>query len=157
MIWIIISAVIALLDQLVKYKVVNGIQPSDTVQVVNNFFYLTHVKNRGAAWSILQNGRIFFIILAIAGCVGITYYLFKKIDVMAKLALSFIMGGAIGNLVDRVITGEVTDFLEFHFGTYIFPIFNVADIFIVVGTIILVIYMLFFSSNESKKSSTENS
>jgi signal peptidase II len=115
------------------------------------------VKNRGAAWSILQNGRIFFIILAIAGCVGITYYLFKKIDVMAKLALSFIMGGAIGNLVDRVITGEVTDFLEFHFGTYIFPIFNVADIFIVVGTIILVIYMLFFSSNESKKSSTENS
>jgi signal peptidase II len=157
MIWIIISAVIALLDQLVKYKVVNGIQPSDTVQVVNNFFYLTHVKNRGAAWSILQNGRIFFIILAIAGCIGITYYLFKKVDNMAKLALSFIMGGALGNLVDRVITGEVTDFLEFHFGTYIFPIFNVADIFIVVGTVILVIYMLFFSSNESKKSSTENS
>lgn len=150
MIWIIISSVIALVDQIVKYKIVSNILPSDSVKVIDGFFYLTHIKNRGAAWSMMQNGRIFFIILAIVGCIGIIYYLFKPIDKTLKLALSFIMGGTLGNLVDRIVSGEVTDFFEFHFGEYVFPIFNIADIFIVIGTFIFAVFIIYSGKFEKK-------
>ncbi|KPU45122.1 lipoprotein signal peptidase [Oxobacter pfennigii] len=147
MLWTAIIILIIVLDQATKYIISGAIPLNDSVTVIDGFFYISHVLNKGAAWSILQNKRYFFIVTTVLVCIFIAYYLFRLRNKIVRTALSFIMGGAIGNLTDRIMTGSVVDFLEFHFGTYIFPVFNVADIFIVTGTILLA-YCILTSKEE---------
>jgi signal peptidase II len=143
MLWILISAVIAALDQVTKYMVFLNIGYGEKIPVINGLFYLTYHVNKGAAWGILQNGRIYLIILTFIASAIMIYLIFSKSDRMFRLSLSFILGGAVGNLIDRILKGSVTDFLDFYIGSYNFPTFNVADSFITIGGILLAYYLLF--------------
>ncbi len=143
MLWIILIGIIVIIDQVVKYIIIQNVEIGSLVTVIDKFFYITHIKNTGAAWSILQGKRIFFVVVTFLACLLIGYYLYKAEHKLLKLALSLIFAGAMGNLIDRVVKGSVTDFLEFHFGSYIFPVFNIADMSVVIGTCLLAFYMFF--------------
>ncbi len=140
---------ILLLDQLSKYLVIKNIPIHDSLEVIPNFFYLTHIKNSGAAFGIFQGMINIFIIVSIVAVVLIIILrsLLEINSYLYNASLGFILGGAIGNLIDRVIMGEVTDFLHIFF----WPVFNIADSFIVIGFIILIIILLKnFSAKEKE-------
>ncbi len=115
---------------------------TEQIPVIGNFFLITSHRNRGAAFGILEDQRWFFIIVTTIVVIGIIWYLQKVMKTNNKLlplALSLVLGGAIGNFIDRVLTGEVVDFLLFNFGSYQFPIFNVADSCIVIGVGLIIL------------------
>jgi len=141
--WILIIAIIVSLDQFVKFLVVKNVPLEGSITVINKFFYIYHIGNTGAAWSILSGQRVLFIIITCISCVVIGYILVKSKTKVLKLSLSFIFAGAVGNLIDRILKGSVTDYLRFDFGSYTFPIFNVADMSVVIGSAILMYYMFF--------------
>lgn len=149
--WVIIIVLIVVLDQATKFLVIKNIEFGSLIPVIDRFFYLTYYENKGAAWGVLQNGRYFFIVLTIIVSVFIAYFLYRSDSRLLSLSLSFILGGAIGNFIDRVVKGSVADFLDFHFGSYNFPTFNVADSFVVVGTIFLACYLLFVYTDSAPK------
>ena len=151
LIWIAITLFIIFTDQLSKYLIVKNVNHGNHIPVIDEFFYITHHENTGAAWGILQNRLYILIPLTVVFTIIIGYILFKTKNKILKLSLSFVLGGAIGNFIDRVSKGKVVDFLDFYFGNYNFPTFNIADTFIVLGTIILAVYILFFNEKESTK------
>jgi signal peptidase II len=141
-IYYIIALVAFLLDQGTKYLIASRMELSEQIPVIGNFFLITSHRNSGAAFGILQNQRWFFIVITIIVVVAIIWYLQKVIKTNNKLlplALSFVLGGAIGNFIDRLVNGEVVDFLQFNFGSYTFPIFNVADSCIVIGVGLIIL------------------
>jgi signal peptidase II len=143
MFWIVISLMVAAVDQITKYIIKSSIEYGQRIPVIDKFFYITYHENSGAAWGMMQGGRIVFIPITIVLVVIMLYYLRQSKNLIFKTALSIIIGGATGNLIDRIYPGKVPDFLDFHFGSYNFPTFNAADTFIVVGTILLSYYLLF--------------
>lgn len=116
---------------------------SQTIEVIPNFFKLELTFNTGAAWSILENQLLFLILLGILSLFFLTYYK-KSIrkSWVRDVAISLLYAGILGNLVDRILFHHVRDFLSFHLFSYAFPIFNLADVFIVVGTIMISIEIL---------------
>ena len=137
MIIIIISIILLCIDQISKLLVVNLLTKTDSITIIKNFFYLTYINNDGAAFSILVGKRIFLILIAVLVIVMLIRYI-KKNNIQNKLELvsiSLIIGGSLGNLMDRVVRGYVIDFLDFKIFNYNFPIFNIADTFIVIGVI----------------------
>ena len=144
MIWILIIIFAVLLDQFTKYLVIMNIELGKSIKVIEEFFYLVHWRNKGAAWGIMQNGTLFFIIMTVIVSIILAVYMYKNDNKVLRLAISMILGGAIGNLIDRVLRPEgVVDFLNFYIFSYNFPAFNIADSFITVGTAILAIYIFF--------------
>lgn len=141
--WIPISILIVAIDRFTKYIASVNIPEGTKQKIITGFFYLTYHENRGAAFGILQNARYFFIALTIITCLAMIIYILKSRIIFLKLSLAVILGGAVGNLIDRISTGGVPDFLDFYFWGWNFPTFNAADIFIVIGTILLSIYLLF--------------
>lgn len=148
---IIMIVALMALDQVSKLLIINNVEIGEKISVINDFFYITHYKNEGIAWSMLENKGYIFIPITIIVAVVLSYMIFKNKEKLFRFSLAVILSGAIGNLIDRVLLGSVTDFLEFHFGSYVFPIFNVADICVVLGAIALVIYVLFFYDEETDK------
>ena len=144
----IIVAILIGLDQIIKYWALNYLQGVGSIPVINNVFNLTYVENRGAAFGMLQNNQIIFIIVAaIASCYGLYYLHTKKMNNIGRVGILLIISGAIGNLIDRVRLGFVVDYLDFHIiWSYVF---NLADCFVVVGTIFLCIYII--TSEEDEK------
>lgn len=144
----IIVAILIALDQIIKYWALNYLQGVESIPIINNVFNLTYVENRGAAFGMLQNNQIIFIIVAaIASCYGLYYLHTKKVNNIGKVGIILIISGAIGNLIDRIRLGFVVDYLDFHIiWSYVF---NLADCFVVVGTILLCIYII--TSEEDKK------
>ncbi|THT99891.1 lipoprotein signal peptidase [Lampropedia puyangensis] len=137
--WLAIGAVVALLDQLIKYWIVNQYQWGDFTPVTS-FFNLVRAHNTGAAFSFLANHdgwqRWFFIGIATLATVFIVWQLrLHGAQKLASLSLSLILGGAIGNVVDRVSRGYVVDYLDFHWAQVHFPAFNLADVAISCGVI----------------------
>lgn len=130
----------------------------ESVPVIDHFFYITSHRNRGAAFGILQNQRGFFLIITTSIVIFIAYYLWKSRDkhVLLLVSLSLILGGALGNLMDRIYCGQVTDFLDFRFGGYSFPIFNVADSLIVIGVSLLLLLLLLYPQFLEDKESIYN-
>ncbi|MCC3864554.1 signal peptidase II [Terrisporobacter petrolearius] len=143
-----IVAILIGLDQIIKYWVLNYLKGVESIPVINNIFNLTYVENRGAAFGMLQNNQtIFVVVAAIASCYGLYYLHTKKVNDLGKIGILLVISGAIGNLIDRVILGYVIDYLDFHIiWNYVF---NLADCFVVVGTILLCIYII--TSEEDKK------
>lgn len=138
---IIISIILLCIDQIAKLLVVNLLTKTDSIAIIKNFFYLTYINNDGAAFSILVGKRIFLILVAIIVIIMLIHYI-KKNNIQNKLELvsiSLIIGGSLGNLMDRVVRGYVIDFLDFKIFNYNFPIFNLADTFIVIGVILLLL------------------
>lgn len=140
--YILIAISIIILDQITKWLVVTNLGYGYEVQIVKNFFYVTYVRNKGAAWGIFQNGRIFFVLMTILVVIGILYLMSREKSSYKKVVFSFILGGALGNFIDRLFRGYVIDFLDFYIFSYNFPTFNVADIFITVGTILIIYEIL---------------
>ncbi len=144
-----LAASIVVLDQVTKHLIDSGMRLYDSLPVIDGFFNITYVRNPGAAFSLLANANptfraIFFICVTVAAVVLILYYLrLSKMKSMWLIAaLSLILGGAVGNLIDRVRFGEVIDFLDVYVGTFHWPAFNVADSAICVGAALLLIGMI---------------
>lgn len=137
---VIILAVI-ILDQITKHLAI-GLKKG-SIKLIDNFLSLIYVENRGAAFGILQGKKIILVFFTFLIIMAMFYYLYKGQNSMAtisKLSISLIIGGAIGNLIDRVFRHYVIDFISVTFPNgYEFPVFNVADIAVVCGTILLII------------------
>ena len=123
------------------------------IVVIPDFFYFTYTENTGAAFSFLADaawGQTFFKVLtcvALVAFVCFLVYAVKKGYAWLTVKLAFIIGGTVGNFADRIVLGKVRDFIGFIFGSYYFPIFNLADTFLTVGTIMFIVYFLFISKN----------
>ena len=144
--WILIVAMIVL-DQLIKYWAVESLKPIGSIPLIQDVFHLTFAKNTGAAFSILRGKQVFLIILTSLVILGLVFLMAKNIkeggNKFMTLSLAMIVGGAIGNFIDRVRLDYVIDYLDF---TLInFPIFNAADVFIVVGTGLLALLVIVFN------------
>lgn len=143
----ILSVIIIILDQLSKFAAIKFLKTSAPYTIIPNFFQFNYVENYGAAFGILQNKKVFFIIITLAVIVGISFFLVKNyynINIFMRIGLAMLLGGAIGNFIDRVRWSYVVDFISFRLiNRYEFPVFNVADISVVIGTIIIVILILF--------------
>lgn len=147
---IILSTILVIIDQVSKIIVTNNLTNNKSVEVIKSFFYLTYTNNTGAAFSILTGKRILLILVSLI-VIGILIYYIKKTKIekkINKIALSLVIGGSIGNLIDRIIKGAVIDFLDFKIFGYNYPIFNLADTFIVLGVFLLLIGM--FRKEEKK-------
>ena len=132
---------IFIIDQIVKLIIGFNIDLNTSITVVNNFFYISNVHNYGAAFSILYGNRLFLIVVSIFALVFVYYFMLKNKD-LTKLDIaiySFLIGGILGNLFDRIIYGYVVDFLDFHFFEYDFPIFNIADVCIVFSIFLIIV------------------
>lgn len=141
---IFIPLMVIFLDIISKIIISNISILNKSITIIPNFFYLTYTHNYGGAWSIFDNSTLFITIVSFLIIIGIIYYLFKN-KVTKKIEIvgySLLLGGAIGNLIDRIVYGYVIDFLDFYIFKYDFPIFNVADIGIVVGIILLLVSMI---------------
>jgi signal peptidase II len=142
--WIIVIAASILLDQLTKLIVVNSMELYDSIVLIPKLFSFTYIPNYGAAWGMFSEHRwVFMVVTSVALIImPIILYKYRKVHVLFNLSLSLFIGGAIGNMIDRVFVGYVVDFLEFTFID--FPVFNVADICVVFGAGIMIVYALFF-------------
>lgn len=130
-IYFFISGIIVILDQSAKILITKKIAPYEAVDILP-FFRIVHVYNKGAAFGSFQwLGNPFFIIVSLIAVAVIAFLILKGKE--NPLGLSFILGGAVGNLIDRLRLGYVVDFLDFYIGTYHWPAFNVADSFLSVG------------------------
>ena len=137
---IIISSIVVILDQLLKLLVRNSLMGIEK-DIIPGFFYLTGVKNTGGAFSILSNNTVLLAIIGIIVLIGIIYYLNKKEinNNFEMIAYSILIGGIIGNFIDRIVFSGVYDYIGLIFGSYYYPVFNLADIGIVIGIIMLII------------------
>ena len=136
----ILACFLILLDQLSKNFIVNHFSLGESKEVIANFFSISSHRNRGAAWGILQDSRLFFLVATIIFVAILSYYLLKhknSLSAFDKGTFALIYGGAIGNFIDRLTRHEVVDFLDFRIFGYDFPIFNLADCFICVGVFFL--------------------
>lgn len=154
--FLVVSLLVAL-DQLTKYVAFNYLQSINSIPIIKDVFHLTFVKNRGAAFGILQNQRWFFIIMTVSVLIGIIYY-YKHLPKykpygFIRFALILISAGAIGNLIDRIRLGFVIDFFDFCLIN--FPVFNIADICVVIGTILLTWFILFTPEDDFEKKEVE--
>jgi signal peptidase II (EC:3.4.23.36). Aspartic peptidase. MEROPS family A08 len=140
--YFLISALLVGLDQWSKYLTVQNISLGETKEFIPGFLSLTHLRNTGAAWSLLEGKMIFFYVITVIVSVVIIYLLIKnyKKSIWYSVGLSFVLAGAIGNFIDRVRLGYVVDMLQTDFMN--FPIFNVADSTLVVGVICIFIYLI---------------
>ena len=143
------------IDQILKRVITITVGLGKSLTVIPSFFSITYVRNTGAAWSILEGNRLFLILVSIIAVVLVYYFMIKdkKIEKIEQVGYGVLLGGIFGNLLDRIIFGYVVDFLHFTFGSYNFPIFNIADIGIVLGTFIIIGIMLKedFCENRSRK------
>lgn len=146
----IISAVVCIIliiaDQWSKHVALTYLKPVETIPVIQNIFALTYVENRGAAFGMFQGARIGFLIVTPLILAAVVYYFVKlpygRVYTFVRAALVLVTAGAIGNFIDRLHRGYVIDFLH---ATFInFPVFNLADIFVVAGTGLLIVLIVFY-------------
>lgn len=134
---------IFIIDLVSKLIISNSIKLYKSVPVIKNFFYLTYTKNRGAAFGILEGKTLFILVISLMLLIYLLYELFKKKNSsLMDVSLSFIIGGLLSNLSDRLFLGCVRDFLHFKILGHDFAIFNIGDIFIVVGSILFLLGIL---------------
>src|SRR5271167_1723921 len=157
-----IAAIVLLLDRLAKWAVASNIPLRDSVTVIPGFFHLTHVQNTGAAFGLFAESTAQWkvgalVSFSVIALIIVSALLWKNSHALSTttIGLSLILGGATGNLWDRMTAGRVVDFLDFYVGTYHWPAFNVADSAIVIGAVLLVSEIVFAKSgDEAVKSSS---
>lgn len=149
-----LSILLLIVDQISKLLVVKLLDINQGIEIIKNFFYLTYTHNTGAAFSILTGERLFLIVIATAILIILFNYIRKnkierKLDI---LAFSLIIGGSLGNLIDRIVRGYVVDFIDIKIFGYNFPVFNLADTLIVIGVFLLLIITIRKEhSNDNRK------
>lgn len=141
MIYYLIALVVIAIDQLSKWIIVKNMEIGESIPIINHVFYITSHRNRGAAWGILENKMWFFYIITVIFVIFIVFYMEKyaKTDKLLGVALGLILGGAIGNFIDRVFRKEVVDFIHTYIFSYNFPVFNIADTALCVGVGLMII------------------
>src|SRR4051794_24770476 len=153
-----IAIFVIALDQITKMLIVSKMQFGESITIIENFLYITSHRNRGAAWGILQGQMWLFYVITLIVIFALIYYLQKaaKGKRLLGVSLSFMLGGAIGNFLDRLIRKEVVDFIHTYIFGYNFPVFNIADSALVIGVILLMIQMLRDERETKEKSYGEN-
>lgn len=137
---------IVIFDQVTKFLAKTNLKPINNVDLIPGIFSLSYVENRGAAFGIFKNNKILLIGVTTLVTIFIVYYIIKNKDTNKyfKVSLILIAAGAIGNLIDRITLGYVVDFFHFYIrDVFDFPVFNIADISVVCGTILLTLNMIF--------------
>lgn len=142
LLYYIIALIVIALDQVTKYMTVQSIPYREAVEWIPGFISFTHHRNTGAAWSILEGQMLFFYVVTLIIVGVIIYYLHKygRKERLFGLALSLILGGAIGNFIDRLLFQFVVDMIRLEFIN--FPIFNIADIALTVGVGLMIVYLI---------------
>ncbi|WP_088043879.1 signal peptidase II [Bacillus sp. EAC] len=140
----IIAVIVILIDQLTKLAVLKKMYLGENIEIIKNIFYITSHRNRGAAWGMLQGKMGFFYLITLVFVVAVIYFIQKhaKQDRLMSLSLGLVLGGAIGNFIDRFFRKEVVDFIHVYIFNYDFPVFNIADSALCVGVILLFIITL---------------
>ena len=147
---LIIAAFVALIDQIIKYSIVNNIKPHGTVSIISGVLNITYVENRGVAFGMFTDMRWIFVALTALMIFAIIFYMFKKRPdgKFFYVVAGLIIGGGLGNLYDRIVNGYVIDYISLSFFP---PVCNFADYCITVGVILLIFYVLFKPSRKNKK------
>lgn len=148
-----IAAIIIVIDGVTKYLVDTRMAVHETITLPVNFVQLTYVRNFGAAFGVLQHQSLFFICIAVL-TIGLIFYYFEEIKNSGNLTFAvaaLMLGGAIGNLIDRVRFGYVIDFIDLK----VWPVFNVADIALTTGMILIFIQIFFLKSADSEEKQEE--
>lgn len=156
---LIYTIIFILIDQLIKFICLEKLKPINSIKIIDNFFYLTYVENKGAAFGLLEGARWIFILIAIIAVIICIFYYNKlstskfpkKFSNIGKISLIFIISGAIGNMIDRLFRGYVIDMFHFIFWGREFAVFNIADIFVCIGTFLLIIFVIFSEEPKNKK------
>ncbi|MED4226067.1 signal peptidase II [Neobacillus cucumis] len=158
MFYYLIAIFVILLDQFTKWLIVSKMYFGESITIIENVLYITSHRNRGAAWGILQGQMWLFYVITIVVIVAIMYYLHKAArgKMLLGVSLALMLGGAIGNFIDRVFRKEVVDFIHTYIFNYNFPVFNIADSSLVIGVILLMIQMLLDERGSKEKSYGEN-
>ena len=153
-IWIVVIVASVFADQLTKQLVVNFLDREEPFYIIKDVFRFSYVENRGAAFGMLDDHRWVFMIVSTVAIVGIIFYMWKfcRDSKLLCLGLSLIVGGGIGNMIDRIFLGYVIDFLDFcAFPNLWMWVFNVADAFVCIGAAIVVLSLLIDIVKDSKK------
>lgn len=158
---LVIAAVVLVLDQLTKIWVVSGMEISQSIPVIRNVLHMTYVQNRGMAFGLFENNRMLFMIptVILIGAVILAIVKLGRKNKLLDTSLGLILGGGIGNMIDRVARGFVVDFVDFCAFDFWQWVFNVADAAVVVGTVLFMIVMITDKNlfpDEKKKSGEEN-
>lgn len=139
----IIALICTILDQLSKYIIISSLSLYETIPVIKGFFSITYVQNIGAAFSILSGKSVLLIIAAIVMIIILNYYAVKSTpSTLETICYGILSGGIIGNLIDRLFRNYVVDFFDFNIFGYNFPVFNLADIFICLSVVVIIILTL---------------
>lgn len=148
-----VALFVVILDQLTKWWIVSEMTLGERIPIIENFLYITSHRNQGAAWGILQGQMTFFYIVTVVVVIFIVYYIQKygKENPFFGYTLGILLGGAIGNFIDRLFRKEVVDFIDVYPFGYNFPIFNVADSALTIGVLLMIIYILFIEGKQQKK------
>ncbi|MCQ2008886.1 MAG: signal peptidase II [Sporolactobacillus sp.] len=150
MIYYALAFIVLLIDQLSKWLVVHNMAIGQSTPIVPGFFYLTSIRNNGAAWSILEGQFVFFFIITIVVLAVVVYYMQKlgRKQPILGTSLGLIIGGTLGNFIDRLFRGEVVDFIHVYIVRYNFPVFNLADSSLFIGVVLLIIYLFLDGKKE---------
>ncbi|HDW3052866.1 TPA: lipoprotein signal peptidase LspA [Bacillus cereus] len=144
MIYYVIALFVIAIDQISKWLIVKNMELGTSIPIIDNVLYITSHRNRGAAWGILENKMWFFYIITVVFVVFIVFYMKKyaKTDKLLGISLGLILGGAIGNFIDRVFRQEVVDFIHVYIFSYSYPVFNIADSALCIGVVLIIIQTL---------------
>ena len=155
LIWFAVIIVTVFLDQLTKYLTVLHLKPIDTHPIIEDILHLTYVENTGAAFGMMKNARWIFMITSTVAIIGILAYMIyrtyikkDKMHWMEAMSLSLIVGGGIGNMIDRTVLGYVVDMIDCRFIN--FAVFNVADSFVCIGAGVMILHLFIMTAQEYK-------
>ncbi|WP_125657301.1 signal peptidase II [Paenibacillus baekrokdamisoli] len=155
-----IALFVFVIDYVTKKVIVNYVAIDEQIHVLgNHFFIITLHHNKGAAFGILQEQTLLFITITLLVVAGIVWYMVKNRNsgkALLLTGLGLVLGGAFGNFLDRALYGQVVDFLQFTFGSYVFPIFNLADSGIVCGVGLILLDAILSMKNENGDSNERN-
>jgi signal peptidase II len=146
------TAVVILLDQMTKLLVMKTFALHESIEVLGNALRFTYIENPGMAFGIRVGSEGFFIVFAALASAAIFVYLMRMRHdrFYSRLALALILGGAIGNLIDRILRGQVVDFIDVGIGRTRWPVFNVADMAVSIGMVLLIVQILLERDPETK-------
>ncbi len=154
---VIIAVILLAVDQFTKYLAVMELKPVENITFINGFMDFTFVENRGAAFGILSGKTWLLSIIAVIICAAIIIAMKKMPNTKEykwlKWSLMVILAGAIGNMIDRIVRGYVVDFFEFTF--FEWPVFNMADIYVVIGTVVMAVLVMFVIKDDKEEKNAE--
>lgn len=138
---VLIAFICLMIDQITKFLITSNFDVGTGKTIIPSFFSIAYIRNTGAAWGLFSNGTIFLAILSIFFLIFAIKYIIELNDVtiLSMYAYGLLLGGIVGNLIDRLVRKFVVDFLSFNIISYNFPVFNIADCFIVISIVLLII------------------